>query len=85
MFDGPVETRTRRLFRVDDVGLHRDGFGLLTHLAAAQEIDAPVVRDLKQPRLQRACVVERVELAVGLKKRFLDDVLAVVTVSRNAT
>jgi len=57
----------------------------LTHLAAAQEIDAPVVRDLKQPRLQRACVVERVELAVGLKKRFLDDVLAVVTVSRNAT
>src|SRR5262249_30304685 len=47
------------------------------HAATPEEIDAPVVRDLEQPRGQRLAVVEGLESSIGLEERLLDDVLAV--------
>jgi hypothetical protein len=39
-------------------------------------IDAPVVGDAKQPRLERTRIVERVEPSVRVEERFLNDVLS---------
>jgi hypothetical protein len=57
-----------------NVGFH---FSLPAYFAAAQEINATIVRDSEEPRPKRAAFVVRIELSIGIKKCFLNDVFAV--------
>src|SRR5262250_2805734 len=77
MLDRAAERGLGRIDRGDEVlclGLRLD---LPSHPATPQEVDAPVVGDLEQPRRQRLAGVERLESSVSLEERLLDDVLAV--------
>ena len=47
------------------------------HAAAPQKIDALIVGDAKQPRRERAAVVEGVEAAIGAKNGVLDYIFAI--------
>src|SRR5260221_10260986 len=63
--------------RRDRVRLQDGYLRLLTNLTAPKEIDASIVSDPKQPRRQRAVLIKRVELSIGLEERVLNHVLAV--------
>ena len=52
--------------------------------ARAQKIDAFVVRDAKEPALERAGVAQLADAVKGVDERVLHDVLAVARVSRHA-
>src|SRR3954447_11561365 len=68
--------------RIDGVGRGNslDGgvcLGLLSNSALPQKVDAAIVRDAKEPCLERPSVVEGVESSIGVEERFLHDVLAI--------
>jgi len=77
VLERPADARPDCLGGVDEVrrcdGLLRAASGV----AAAQEVDALIVRDAEEPGSQRPAVVVRVESAVGLEQRILHHVFAV--------
>src|SRR5256885_17039242 len=77
MLDRPAHSLPGRLGGLDDIGHGDFRLRAAPDLATAQEVDALIVRDAKQPRTDWPPVVERVELAVGLEQRILHHVLTI--------
>jgi len=77
MLDGAAECRARRIVRPHAVRSVDESLRVLAHAAPAQEVDAAVVRDAEQPRLDRPRAVERLEAPVRVEQRILHHVLAV--------
>src|SRR5262245_15619585 len=77
MLDSPAQPGPGRIHGLRDRRPGGLSLCFLANAAAAQEVDAPVVRDAKQPRPQRPSIVERVQFPVGLEERLLNDVFTV--------
>ena len=77
MLDGRADGRPNRVVGIDEVRLCHHGFRLDADTAAPQKIDALIVRDAKEPRRERAAVVEGFEAAIGAKKRVLNHIFAI--------
>ena len=74
---GPIEAPAEGVNGLNQVRHGGARLGLYASAAAAQKIDAMVVRDPKQPRLKRPAVVKGVKFAIGVEQRLLHDVFAV--------
>src|SRR5262245_16863981 len=77
MFDGSTDSRPTRFNRLDDIRHGCFRLGALPDVAPAEEVDALIVRNAKQPRRAGTGVVERVQPPIGVEQRVLHDVLAV--------
>jgi hypothetical protein len=51
--------------------------GFVAYSLSPQKVDATVVSDPKQPRLQRSAFIKLIQLPIGLDQGFLYDVFAV--------
>src|SRR5262245_18811565 len=77
MFDGSTDGGPTRFNRLDDIRHGCLRFGALPDVAPAEEVDALIVRDAKQPWCAWAAVVERIQPPKGVEQRVLHDILAV--------
>jgi hypothetical protein len=77
MLDRALDAATGCLHRCHGFGHHRLGFGASPNAPTTEKVDAVVVRDTEQLRLERPTVFERIELSVCQEQRLLSDVLAV--------
>ena len=84
MLDRASDFWPRRLGRCDPLRFRRGLLGAFANLPATEEVDASVVRDAEEPRANRPCIVEAVQLPVGLKERVLHDVLPIQHRARHA-
>src|SRR6516164_10602750 len=77
MFNRAAKAEHRRFSRLTRFWGHRRSFGLGPNPTLPDEVDAPIVGDAEQPRLQRTAVVEFVEFSIGLKQGLLHHVFAI--------
>ncbi len=84
MLDRLPEPHTGRFDRHDRFRHIGPRLGAVPHPAAAEEVDAAVVGNPEEPGRQGAVFRQGFQLAVGLKERLLDDILAVEYRSRHA-
>src|SRR5258707_5529743 len=63
--------------RLDRIRYHCRRFGFNANAALPEEVNAAIMGDAEQPWLQRATVVEFVELSIGLEQGLLNHVFAV--------
>jgi hypothetical protein len=77
MFDGGAYGGPGQFAGFDEVRRSHCGFSLLADPSAPKKIDAVIVRDAKQPRRERARVVEGVETAIGSKHSVLNHIFAI--------
>jgi hypothetical protein len=75
--DGAVDLPTRSFDRQNQFGARGGSLGLLPDLPPAEKIDAAIVDDPEQPRLERPAVVKSVELAIGVEHGLLHHVFAI--------
>src|SRR5215469_2060254 len=66
-----------RLSWLDGLWHGCDHLGFLTYSPASQKVNAAIVSDAEQPRLDGTAVVEFVQLPVGFEQSFLHNVFAV--------
>src|SRR5262249_26115854 len=55
------------------------------HSSASQKVNATIMSDTEQPRLERAALIELVQLSICLEQRVLHDVFAVHDRTRHAS
>jgi len=84
MLDGTPETQRWGFDRVHHVWDHRYEFGFDSNPAFPQEIDAAIMGDAEQPRLERPAVVKLVELSISLEQRLLHNIFTVHYRARHA-
>ena len=76
MLDGLAGPQNR-FDRLNSFGPSRSRIGFVPDPPASQKIDAAIVSDPKQPRLQRTALVVLFQLPIRLDQGLLHDVFAV--------
>src|SRR5215813_13937023 len=84
MFQRIADIKGSRFGELGHIRTRNGSFGLDSHAALPQEINAAIMRDAEQPGLQGAAIVELVQLPISLEQSFLHNILTVHNGARHA-
>src|SRR5262247_2832202 len=77
MFNRAAKAEYRCFSKLNRFWGNGRSLGLGPNHTLPEQVDAPIVRDAEQPRLQRTAVVELVEFAISLKQGLLHHVFPI--------